>query len=167
MPTPRYAVGQRVDPACITPWHRGRMVREMIARTARVVRKLRLGGYACGGGVTGRGRGLPAFNKDQIRVFIRVVDRAECVEIAGLVPTEPLVVGFVASQCYLERGQSHGGVDYRYLLLFRWTNEAGNAVVYIHPEPILYESSVRLHSAPERPTAGGASFRVGRSTTCL
>jgi hypothetical protein len=129
LPAPTATIGQVVDPAAITPWHRGRILRDMVADTRRVVRKLRRQGYS--DGPTNVRRTLPSFNKDQIRAQMRMVDEADRIEIAGVAPRLGLVIGYVANACYLP------DITYACHLVFHRTDAEGRHLVYVHPHPVL------------------------------
>lgn len=119
LPLPKFTVGSKLDPKRLARAYARRCVlRELIADTLKVLRKLRAQGYA--DRTKDGGRILGNHNKNRIRTMMRIMDEAHTAEIVGVRPSRyGHVVGSFSHESYIESGQSHGGVIYDYQVLYR------------------------------------------------
>lgn len=136
LPQPEYAVGTVLDLRRLSAddygYYAKCVLREILRDTQKIVYRLKLEGYMRG--MVGK-KMLPG-NKEQIRLKLFVIKNAHTVEIAGMSPNGMHVVGTVGNECYLQNGQCHSGLSYRYHLLFRCEHE-GRQVVYVHQHAII------------------------------
>lgn len=63
---------------------------------------------------------LPEHQKELIRKFMKIIDSAHRVTVAGVIPTYGHVINYVANQCYIEGVPgAASGVGYTYHLLYQ------------------------------------------------
>lgn len=142
LPRPKYAVGTRLDVAKVRAseinddYYWRTAVRAILRDTQKLVYSLKRDGFMHGM----VGQKMLEHNKTQIRRKLDMMRYADSIELAGAAP-ESVHVSNVANQCYLADGQCHGGVKFRYYLLFRRTVD-GAKWAYLHPYPVIAECYV-------------------------
>jgi hypothetical protein len=142
LPTPKYALGTRLDLSRLEPSDRayyGKKILSEIFRDMRaVLQSLKKEGYL----KDMKGKKIPPHNKAQIREMLNVLLNPDSVELAGMKPEGMHVTGTVSNQCYLRNGQCHGGVSFCYYLLFRKEVD-GSKLVYVHTDPVIREEYLK------------------------
>lgn len=142
LPQPAFSVGTRVCLENLSPSDARYYFRKGLREHLRQLR-IRLDSLTQYGIVPyAGGKRLHAHNKGQLRLALDLVLRPDSVEIAGSAPNSPHLCGNVGNQCYLQGGQCHSGLDHHYYLLFR-KKVGDNDLVFMHPLPVLSESTIR------------------------
>jgi hypothetical protein len=155
LPQPKYALGTPVNVRGLSSenleylW--GQTVREILRDTQKTIYSLKAEGFMPGM----VGRKMPEYNKAQIRLKLDLMRYADSVELAGIAPVYSHVTN-VANACYLVDGQCHGGVKFRYHLLFRRVVD-GRSLVYLHPYPLLSEELAKNLVRPPAPNTHNQS----------
>lgn len=142
LPQPAFPVGTRVNLEKLSPVDARYFFRKGLREHLRKLRETLDSLADYGIKPYAGGKRLHPHNKGNLRLALAMVLHPDSVELAGSAPSSPYVCGNVGNQCYLQGGQCHTGVEHCYHLLFR-KKVGDNDLVFIHPLPVLPESTVR------------------------
>ncbi|MBY3231835.1 hypothetical protein [Rhizobium laguerreae] len=157
MPAPNIHVGMRLDPFPVTGWVRRRLLRSMIADHLRITRSLRRKGYLKREPGT---KTLSDHTKGMIRDYMRVVDTAYMIEVAG-VHGEGHHLGLQpVNQCYVDGGTGWSGMTFYGQLLWRAQIGDDHVAVLQPPETVRFgfaDREILKHQYRREPCPNTAS----------
>lgn len=127
LPLPKFPVGTKVPPFRLSRYQRGTILKAMIRSHIRTLTRLRKDGYAKR--EPGDSAVLSKHIKGMIRAYLKVVDTAYEIEIAGTV-ADGLHLGLhPVNGCYVGGGAGWSGMDFYYQLLWRAEDDKNHVVV--------------------------------------
>lgn len=130
MPLPKIEIGMKVQPFELSAYHRKILVRSQISEHLNTARRLRKRGYL--NRVPGDMKVLGNHAKEMIRAFMRVIDTAHTVEIAGIHGFGHHLGLSPVNECYVSGGPQWSGLVFRPQLLWRATVD-GKELAVLQP----------------------------------
>lgn len=157
LPKPQYRIGQRVDRSCLDsePYYRRQLLRTEIANLRKTFEKIKYNARVRDkiGFVPGvpqkhpsnqAGGRLLDGHKRMIREIMEMFDKAEVIEICGIVSVGAQANVHISNQCYLRSGLGWSGVSWYYNLMLRSTTPSGNNVCYMPGSLRISETHIKV-----------------------